>query len=109
MGTEKRKKSKTCDKVAGNDSTQESCEANERRNLVPDDGSSRNNLFRFKTFSGVRYIMIAIACIGMMLINGMRTNIGFTVLTILDEKAHQKLGTIKAITSVSIEISMFLI
>ncbi|XP_071099907.1 vesicular glutamate transporter 2.2-like [Haliotis cracherodii] len=45
----------------------------------------------------VRYCIIALMCIGMVLINAMRTNVGFTVMTILDETAHEKVGTLQAL------------
>lgn len=49
----------------------------------------------------VRYCIIALMCIGMVLINAMRTNVGFTVMTILDETAHEKVGTLQALINVS--------
>ncbi|XP_067655169.1 vesicular glutamate transporter 2-like [Haliotis asinina] len=45
----------------------------------------------------VRYSIIALMCIGMVIINSMRTNVGFTVMTILDETAHDKVGTLQAL------------
>ncbi|XP_041366038.1 vesicular glutamate transporter 2-like isoform X3 [Gigantopelta aegis] len=44
----------------------------------------------------VRYIVLGLACVGMITVNAMRTNVGFTVITILDETSHLKVGTAEA-------------
>lgn len=48
-----------------------------------------------------RYIMIGMICMGMTIIHAIRVNLAVTVITLLDIKAHEKLGTIEAISNVS--------
>ena len=48
-----------------------------------------------------RYVIVLMTCIGMCIIHAMRVNVAVTVVTILDKAPHKKVGTIKAIASVS--------
>ncbi|KAK6191616.1 hypothetical protein SNE40_003260 [Patella caerulea] len=98
MGVDKRQNGHQGDKAAASDSTKDGSGSKEG-DPVPDDGNTRGKRFQAKSFSRMRHVVVAVACIGMVLINAMRTNVGFTVLTILDEEAHRKVGTIEAIMS----------
>ena len=42
-----------------------------------------------------RYIVTFLTALGMLLTYAMRTNVGVTVVMILDELAHEKVGTLK--------------
>lgn len=43
-----------------------------------------------------RYIVVFLSTLGMMVVYCMRTNVGVTMITILDEEAHMKVGTPEA-------------
>ena len=47
-----------------------------------------------------RYIMTFLTAVGMLLTFAMRTNVGMTVVMILDERAHEKVGSTKDIHEV---------
>ena len=49
-----------------------------------------------------RYIVTCLLGVGMLFVYAMRTNVGVTVVMILDERAHEKVGTIDAILKVSL-------
>ncbi|XP_064601310.1 vesicular glutamate transporter 2.2-like [Liolophura sinensis] len=51
-----------------------------------------------------RYIMIGMICMGMTIIHAIRVNLAVTVITLLDIKAHEKLGTIEAISNLPTDI-----
>lgn len=56
-----------------------------------------------------RVIVTVLMGLGMLLVYGMRTNVGVTVIMILDEKAHEKVGTLHAVFNVSVNsISYYL-
>lgn len=49
-----------------------------------------------------RYIVAFLSTLGMVVVYCMRTNVGVTMITILDEEAHMKVGTPEAKWSVSL-------
>lgn len=48
-----------------------------------------------------RYLTSLLAGLGMLLVYAMRTNIGMTAITLLDERSPEKVGTVEAIINVS--------
>ena len=56
-----------------------------------------------------RYIVTFLTALGMLLTYAMRTNIGVTVVMILDELAHEKVGTLKDMHEVSFRFHSFLV
>lgn len=61
------------------------------------------NCFGLKMCIASRYVVVILCSLGMCLLHAQRVNVAVTVVTILDEAPHRKVGTIEAMMSVSIE------
>lgn len=62
--------------------------------------TTRDRKFLFRCYIPKRLIVTVLLGLGMLLVYAMRTNVGVTVVMILDEQAYAKVGTVDAIFNI---------